>query len=215
MNLQMPCIGARKKGRSRDVSKRALLLVLFGLVALGLLVWVLETIVVRLGLEAGPATAAMFAGLAALALYAAIMAGAYVLVRRAREEGAAHALSLADVDGMDGQAFEEYVARLLRSQGYRVSVVGAPGDLGVDLIAEKAPNKYAVQVKRQCGPVSRRAVSDAVAGRAYYHCNGAMVVTSAHFTNGAFELARSNNCQLVDRKALARWVLDFQKRNQG
>jgi HJR/Mrr/RecB family endonuclease len=114
-----------------------------------------------------------------------------------------------DLDGLDGPAFEKYVAALLRRRGYRVRHTGKSGDLGVDLIAEKAPYRYAVQVKRQAQPVSRHAVSDAVAGKAHYNCNAAMVVTNNIFSQGAHELARSNGCKLVDRNVLADWVLEI------
>ena len=77
------------------------------------------------------------------------------------------------------------------------------------LLPAKAPEKYAVQVKRYSNAVSRTAVSDAVAGGAYYGCNAAMVVTNNYFTKGARALAQSTNCQLVDRKTLAKWIAEL------
>ena len=113
------------------------------------------------------------------------------------------------MDSLDGTAFEAYVESLLTKRGYRVTHTGKSGDLGVDLIAEKAPYKFAVQVKRQSNLVSRSAVSDAVAGKAHYKCNAAMVVTNNLFSPGAQELARSNGCKLVDRNVLADWMLEI------
>ncbi len=121
-----------------------------------------------------------------------------------------HALQLADIDRMDGHAFEQYVARLLTAQGYQIKLTGHSGDMGVDIVAQRSTLKYAVQVKRYTEPVSRRAVSDAVAGMAQYGCNAAMVVTSGYFTPGAQELARANRCVLIDRDKLAEWILEFQ-----
>jgi len=109
---------------------------------------------------------------------------------------------------MDGAAFEEFVAALLTQRGYQVRRVGKAGDLGVDLIAEKGKWRFAVQVKRQANPVSRHAVSDAVAGKAHYHCNAAMVVTNNLFTRGARDLAKSNGCELVDKNVLADWLME-------
>ncbi|MBI4675131.1 MAG: restriction endonuclease [Chloroflexi bacterium] len=114
-----------------------------------------------------------------------------------------------DFDRLDGTAFEEFVADLLTRRGYRVRHTGKSGDLGVDLIAEKAPYRFAVQVKRQAQPVSRHAVSDAVAGKAHYNCNAAMVVTNNTFSQGAHDLAKSNGCKLVDRNVLADWMLEI------
>ena len=120
-------------------------------------------------------------------------------------------LRLADVDGMSGSEFEEYVAWLLEAQGYAVEINGASGDLGVDLIAERGDACLAVQVKRAANPVSRRAVSDAVAGMDHYGCNAAMVVTNNVFSAGALELAESTECELVDREVLAEWIVAAQR----
>lgn len=117
---------------------------------------------------------------------------------------------LADVDAMDGPSFEHFVAGLLARRGFHVEHTGGSGDLGVDLIVRQGYTSWAVQVKRYDGPVSRRAVSDAVAGKAHYGCNDAMVVTNSTFTEGARRLARSNGCELVDRYTLARWMRETQ-----
>ena len=119
------------------------------------------------------------------------------------------ALGMDEVDNMPGLLFEEYVAKLLEHQGYNTRVTPASGDLGVDIVAQKGNVRYAVQCKRHHGGVSRRAVSDAVAGKSYYECNEAMVVTNNYYTTGALELARSNHCILVDRNELAQWANSY------
>ncbi len=144
---------------------------------------------------------ALGAGLLFLAIYLYFW-NRWLVSRRA------NALQHSAIDSLDGAAFEAYVEALLKKRGYRVTHTGKAGDLGVDLIAEKAPYKFAVQVKRLSNPVSRSAVSDAVAGKAHYKCNAAMVVTNNLFSPGAQELARSNGCKLVDRNVLADWMLD-------
>lgn len=118
-------------------------------------------------------------------------------------------LQTVDFDRLDGTAFEKYAADVLARRGYRVRHTGKSGDLGVDLIAEKGANRFAVQVKRQAQPVSRRAVSDAVAGKAHYNCNAAMVITNNIFSPGAQELAKSTGCRLVDRSVLADWIMEI------
>jgi restriction system protein len=115
---------------------------------------------------------------------------------------------LAQVDAMDGWEFEAFIAELLTRQGWHVELTPGSGDLGVDLIAEKAGERWAIQVKRQDAPVSRRAVSDAVAGRDHYGCTEAMVVTNATFTRGAELLAESTGCELVERDDLEMWIRD-------
>jgi restriction system protein len=144
------------------------------------------------------------AGLFFLAIY-------FYILRRLQAARRVQVLQTGPMDNLDGSAFEAYVQNLLERRGYRVQRTGKSGDLGVDLIAEKPPFRYAVQVKRQSQPVSRHAVSDAVAGIAQYHCNAAMVVTNNLFSPGAQELAHSNGCKLVDRNVLADWILEVSR----
>lgn len=120
------------------------------------------------------------------------------------KEPGAKKLKAADV--MSGEEFEQLVARLLSAQGFQAEVTTASGDLGVDVVARDAETRIAVQAKRQEKPVSRRAVSDAVAGMPAYDCNSAMVVTNNYFTDGARNLAEMHGCELVDRDALSRWI---------
>jgi HJR/Mrr/RecB family endonuclease len=122
------------------------------------------------------------------------------------------ALQIADIDSMSGTQFEQYLQKLLGSRGYRVSMTAASGDLGVDLIACGTGERIAIQAKRHTSKVSRRAISDAVAGKQHYQCNKAMVITNSHFTPGAIMLARSTQCTLVDRDELAEWIMQFQAR---
>jgi HJR/Mrr/RecB family endonuclease len=120
------------------------------------------------------------------------------------------AIQIANIDAMSGVEFEQYLQSLLNHRGYSVSMTQATGDLGVDLVASLRADKFAVQVKRSRSKISRRAVSDAVAGMQHYRCNRAMVITNSHFTRGAITLARSTNCILVNRDLLAQWILELQ-----
>lgn len=131
---------------------------------------------------------------------------------REQEERRFRASELTDVDNMRPKEFEKFVGELMKRRGYATTVVGQAGDMGVDVVAQKGNRKYAVQVKRHSSRVSRRAVSDAVAGKRHYKCNAAMVVTNNYFTKGAEELARSTKCQLVDRDTLAAWIVDTRRK---
>lgn len=132
------------------------------------------------------------------------------LLQSRKVEQRKRAIELSDIDNMDGWHFEHYVAAVLKHRGYEAMVTPGSGDLGVDIVAQKDGLKYAIQVKRQSNPVSRKAVSDAVGGLSHYECDFAMVVTNNSFTPGAITLARSNNCQLIHREALADWIRDYQ-----
>jgi restriction system protein len=136
-------------------------------------------------------------------------------LRQIEQERRVRALQLSEVDDMNGFDFEGYVARLLEHQGYESRITTGSRDFGVDIIAEKGKSRYAVQVKRYKNQVSRRAVSDAVAGKGYYDCKEAMVVTNSHFSKGARELAEATECELVDRDTLAEWIIDFQTQDES
>ncbi len=100
---------------------------------------------------------------------------------------------------MDGHDYEYLVARYLKGHGYTgTKVTKGSGDFGVDIIAHKGGHKYAVQCKYYSNPVSVGAVQEAVAGKAYYGCDAAMVVTNSTFTKAARELARANGVILLE-----------------
>src|SRR6185437_15242650 len=80
--------------------------------------------------------------------------------------------------------------------------MGRTGDQGCDLILTKGGEKIVCQLKRYSGPVSNKAVQEAVAAASYYGCSRAMVVTNASFTKSARKLAEANRCDMVEREQL-------------
>lgn len=99
---------------------------------------------------------------------------------------------------MTGHDYEHLVATYLKNKGYTgVKVTKGSGDYGVDVIAHKGKKRYAVQCKYYTSPVSLGAVQEAVAGKAMYGCNAAMVVTNNTFTKAAKELAEQNDVLLI------------------
>lgn len=99
---------------------------------------------------------------------------------------------------MTGHEYEYYVADYLRGRGYHnVSVTQGSGDYGVDVLATKKGVKYAVQCKYYSDKVNNKAVQEAVAGKAHYGCNGAMVVTNSTYTEAAKTQAADNGVVLI------------------
>lgn len=92
-----------------------------------------------------------------------------------------------------------------------VTITKGFNGFGVDIIAQQQGIKYAVQVKRHFKKVSRRAVSDAVAGKQHFRCDRAMVITNCYFSDGATTLAHSTGGILVDRETLSAWIPSHQK----
>jgi HJR/Mrr/RecB family endonuclease len=131
--------------------------------------------------------------------------------KRKNEEARIRALEIADVDDMDGLSFENYVARLLKNEGFdNIQVTQGSSDLGVDIIASKNRYRYSIQTKRTKNKVSRRAVSDAVAGKTHYSCNAAMVITNSYLSKPAKEFALSSDCEIVERDMLSEWIMRYQ-----
>lgn len=107
---------------------------------------------------------------------------------------------LEKIDNMDGHDFEHFVAHILKQNGYsNVKVTSGSNDFGVDILANKDADHYAIQVKRQEAKVSRRAVSDAVAGQSHYGCNKSMVITNSYMSKSGFKFAESTDCIIMDR----------------
>jgi Holliday junction resolvase-like predicted endonuclease len=101
---------------------------------------------------------------------------------------------------MNGHDYEYAVAKHLQRIGYTgVKVTKGSGDFGVDIIAHKGIHKYAVQCKYYSNPVGVAAVQEVVAGKAYYKCDKAIVVTNNTFTKPASKLAKANDVILLDR----------------
>lgn len=117
-----------------------------------------------------------------------------------------HNPDMATIDKMTGLEFEICVSKLLRAQGYKNIRLTEKYDLGVDIIAEKDDIRWGIQVKRYSGLVKANAVRQVVTALKKYDCDRAMVITSSTYSRVAKDLASCNNCVLVDRDILSKWV---------
>jgi restriction system protein len=112
-----------------------------------------------------------------------------LVIERRRLDFAAK--TMAEIDAMDGPAFELYLESFFRARGYKVIHTGRSGDFGADLILQGDDGRIAVQAKNyDTGEVGNKAVQEAFAASSYYGCGQAMVVTNARFTEAAREQAR-------------------------
>ena len=122
------------------------------------------------------------------------------------------------IDNMSGEEFENFLEILFRNDGYNVTYTGSSnkykGDWGADLIIEKDGVKTAVQAKRWKGVVTEKSVQEAIASKAQYDCQGAMVITNSRFSYHAKHLAHINNVLLWDRNTIASEILRVKKYNQ-
>jgi restriction system protein len=164
----------------------------------------------------GAATAYPWVALAAglLALAVCISFWLQRRSRRRREREALLQLELADVDTMEPQAFEAFVAHLLNAQGFQTELTKATGDFGVDVVATDGNRRIAVQVKRYTTAVSAKALAEVLVGMPHYRCNECMVVTNSTFTRPAVQAAALHPCTLVDRHQLAGWMAQARQLGQ-
>ena len=82
----------------------------------------------------------------------------------------------------------------------------ASGDYGVDILAQREGMSYAIQCKRYLEPVGLEAVQQVYAGRAYYECHVAVVLTNQKFTANAQHLADKLGVVLWDRETLRNFL---------
>ena len=112
-------------------------------------------------------------------------------------------LSIVELDDIDGIAFEELICEILVANGFELAEnTPATGDYGVDILARQNGITYAIQCKRYHEPVGIEAVQQVYAGRAYYECHVALVLTNQTFTAPAQKLADKLGVVLWDRDTL-------------
>jgi len=111
---------------------------------------------------------------------------------------------------LTGSDFEKLLYRLFEAMGYKVQLIGRPGDQGGDLIANKNGERILIQAKAyRDWPTGNAAVQQAVAAMKYYDCNKAMVITTSYFTKEAIALAKANNVELISKKRLQELLLNY------
>jgi HJR/Mrr/RecB family endonuclease len=113
------------------------------------------------------------------------------------------------IDGIEsGYDFEEYVAVVLRRNGYRnIRATPKSGDYGADIIAVKDGDKYAIQCKLYGKPVGVKAIQEVYSAMQYYECQVSIVATNSGFSKNAVNLANSTNTILWDRNTLIEMAL--------
>ena len=122
-----------------------------------------------------------------------------VLIKKIKKSRLRH------VDKMAGLEFEHYCGELLETNGFtEVQVTQASGDYGVDILAKKDGITYAIQCKRYSSPVGIKAIQEIYAGKDYYDCMVAVVMTNQYFTNNAIEAAKKLKVLLWNRDDLER-----------
>lgn len=111
--------------------------------------------------------------------------------------------SISDVDHLTGQEFEFFMANILRYNGFeKVRVTKATRDHGVDILASKDSQTYAIQCKRWSNTLGVLPIQEVFSGKSFYDCDVAVVVTNSQFSKDAIQLAAKIGVRLWDRSVL-------------
>ncbi len=115
------------------------------------------------------------------------------------------------VDRMSGMDFERFVANLLYRMGYQqVKLTPGSNDQGVDILAEWQGVRYAFQCKCYASPLNNKAIQEVTAGKVFWGCEKAVVVTNTYFNHNAIQVAELTGTELWDRDVLMKMIADTQ-----
>jgi HJR/Mrr/RecB family endonuclease len=123
------------------------------------------------------------------------------------QEAERRSLAIADWYRLTPSEFELYVATLFQTRGYRVQLVGGPGDGGIDIWLEKNGEQAIAQCKqytnKKVDVTAIQKFADVLtqsrAARGYF-------VTTSFFTGPARQRASRLPITLTDRDALIHWL---------
>lgn len=110
-----------------------------------------------------------------------------------------------EIDSMSGTDFENFCSKLLVKGGYtNICLTDVSGDHGIDILAEKDDLKWGLQCKRwrKETHIGNDVIQKTFAGKAFYHCDIAVVITTTTFTRKAEEYARETGIILWGRDKL-------------
>ena len=123
-------------------------------------------------------------------------------------------LTIEDVDKLEPQFFEFFVAALFEKQGYKIELTPYSGDKGADVVVHPMQSEnpgLLIQVKQRNagGKPGGEAVDEIVAAKPFYQEKYSttfkpIVITNRTFTNEAHRLSRMNEVQMYERK----WIIE-------
>lgn len=117
------------------------------------------------------------------------------------------ARKLDDLKSLSPQAFEAIVARLFKSYGHNVELVGGHADHGVDIVVRNDQGeKWVVQCKRYSGTVGEPVLRDLYGTMLHEEAQGAYLITTGSFTQGAKTWVVEKPIILYDGEALVKLI---------
>jgi len=108
--------------------------------------------------------------------------------------------------------FEQYIGGLLEARGYqKVTVRGAPGDQGADILAEIMGDQVAIQCKLCKGTVGDGAVRDLPGAIELTDSTRGLLVTTGMFSIPAQKTARGTSVELINGSQLVEWIAEIEE----
>lgn len=125
-----------------------------------------------------------------------------------------------------GARFEEIVARIFESMGYRAELITdlkrkgtvkpGPGDQGADvIITDRNGVRGIIQCKHYSDHLNNKPVQEIVTAKAIYGADRCFVVTNTYFKESAIEAAQANNVTLIDRSKLRELIYKANEKKQS
>lgn len=105
-----------------------------------------------------------------------------------------------------GTEFEKYLVKLFKDMGYETTHTGKAGDQGCDLLAKKHDKIYCIQAKYYTKDLDNTPVQEIIGSLKHYNGDKGVVITNSSFTEGAYELARSNDVILINGRKLQKLI---------
>ena len=118
-------------------------------------------------------------------------------------------LSSKPYDHMDIPEFELFCCDILEKNGFAgISITKFPEDQGIDIIAFKNGTRYGIRCKCGASIIGIATVQKVLAGKKYFECQIAAIMTNQYFAQDAKVLAEREEILLWDRDRLNRFISD-------
>jgi SNF2 family DNA or RNA helicase len=120
-------------------------------------------------------------------------------------------LNIKQVDKLNPNLFEAYVAAFYSAKGFDVHLTPNSNDKGADVVAIGESECFLIQAKQTISTVDNKAVQEIVGAKTYYEQNFGeqfklIVITNGDFTPTAEVLARTNQVILIRRIQLDKMI---------
>ena len=116
-------------------------------------------------------------------------------------------ITIKDIDGLDGHAFEDVMYELFKSAKLKVEKTPKSRDYGADLVITTKYEKIVIQCKLYFNHnVGNSAIQEINTAKSYYDATMGVVITNSYFTKPAINLADSSGVKMIDRNALIEFL---------